>query len=76
MYSSWRRSSDCFTESKMCFFNAKRHKTRHGEGDESIHLAAETMLIHVSHVVELGGRFQVHSQFHRFGDRRIQLYDV
>ena len=35
----------------------RRHKTRHGEGDGNIHLAAETMLIHVTHLVELGGRF-------------------
>jgi hypothetical protein len=39
----------------------RRHKTRHGEGDERIHLAAETMLIHVSQLVKLGGRFEVHS---------------
>ena len=35
----------------------RRHKTRHGEGDGTFHLATETMLIHVSHLVELGGRF-------------------
>jgi hypothetical protein len=40
------------------------------------HLATETMLVHVSYLVELGGWCHVHSLFHRFTDSRVQLYDV
>jgi hypothetical protein len=34
------------------------------------------MLVHVSYLVELSGRCQVHSRFHRFTDSRVQLNDV
>jgi hypothetical protein len=51
-----------------------KHDT--GEGDKSIHLAAETMLIHISRLVELGGRCVVQNHLHRFSDSGEQLYDV
>jgi hypothetical protein len=47
-----------------------------GEETESVHLAAETMLIHVSYLVEFGGRCQVQRYFHRLSDSRVQLCDV
>jgi len=61
----------------MCY-KCKRYK-RGKEKDRNSkhpHLATETVLVHVSYLVELSGWCHVHSRFHRFTDSRVELYDI
>jgi hypothetical protein len=76
MWSSCRRSSDFFTESKICYKVNVSTANHAREGDEWIYLAAEAMLIHISCLVELVVRLSHQSLSYCFSDSTVQLHGV